>query len=54
MKKLALLQSTISKLFNNKSIISSVAFLKGYLQKRNFEYLSVSEKYNSNENKLKP
>ena len=54
MKKLALLQSTISKLFNNKSIISSVASLKCYLQKRNFEYLSVSEKYNSNENKLKP
>ena len=54
MKKLALLQSTISNLFHNKSIISSVASLKGYLQKRNFEYLSVSEKYNSNENKLKP
>ena len=54
MKKLALLKSTISNLFHNKSIISSVASLKGYLQKRNFEYLSVSEKYNSNENKLKP
>ena len=51
MKKLAHLPSTISILFHNKSKISSVASLKGYLQKRNF---SVRNKYNSNENKLKP
>ena len=51
MKKLAHLKSTISNLFHNKSKISSVASLKGYLQKRNF---SVRNKYNSNENKLKP
>ena len=51
MKKFTLLPSTISNLFHNKSKISSVASLKGYLQKRNF---SVRNKYNSNENKLKP